>query len=291
MIEAVELQKKYRLVHGEPSNISGQMKMADLHVHEGGDTTDTPWRIVRAAVRRGLDLIAVTNHDNAFGYERASRMRDRIEKKREGNHHLTIIRAAEVTAEDNRHVLVYNLKHNVPVGSPLPRLLEEVDKQDATASMAHPELGSFSPTEKDIEELLEGDNPPFALEVHNGGARQIDRYSPTVEKYGCMPVVSFIKNRLPKTGSNSKAHEVFERFKDSLLGATGGSDAHSARHVGDVITCYPAEMELFDAIEKGKSVVMEHKKPKRATGTNLAIGTLRGIILDNKRKKVSSKML
>lgn len=281
MIQAAELKKNYRLVHGNPADVTGIMGIADLHVHESGDATDTSRRIIASAVRQGIDLIAVTNHDSADGYERASRIRDRLTRKKPVDHQLTIVRAAEVTAADKRHVLVYNLKQHIPVGLRLEHLLEEVDKQGATVSMAHPELGNFSTTEKDIEVLLKGDNPPFALEVHNGGAAQIDRY-----KNSWLP--RFIRRRIPEANSNIRAKTIFEAFMSKLQGATGGSDAHNARHVGDVVTCYPAEMDIFDAIRDGRSVVMERKKLPRATATNLAVGTLRGMMLESKRRRGTS---
>lgn len=277
MIAAAELMLDYRLVHGDPKNITGRMARADLHLHEAGDTTDTPTRIVRAAIRRGLDLIAVTNHDDPDGYERASKIRDRLSMRRGDTPRLTVLRAAEVTAANNQHVLVYNLKSRISIGLSLPKLLEEVDRQGSIASMAHPELEGISPRKKDIEGLLGADNPTFALEVHNGGAALID-----LTRDFRLP--GFIRRRIPAAGSNEEAKTIFDTFKDKFLGATGGSDAHNARHVGDVVTCYPSDMDVFDAIRNGKSVVMERRRLPRATATNLVVGTVRGLILEGKRR-------
>jgi histidinol phosphatase-like PHP family hydrolase len=289
MIAASELQESYRLVHGDPVNLQGRMTVADLHLHTAGDTTSPVLGIIRAAIGRGLDVIAVTNHDSADGYEVASRIRDRLGRRRKSDHHLTIVRAAEITAANNQHVLLFNLKRLPSVGLSLPRLLEEADRQGAFASMAHPELGDFSPTETDIEALLDGTNPLFSLEVHNGGAASIDKHTPLVDKYP--RAFAVIKRRLPETGSNSRAKTIYENLKNGLQGATGGSDAHNARHVGDVVTCGPEGMDIFDAIRQGKSVVMEKRKLPRATATNILIGTVRSTILEGKRRSGRLKVL
>ena len=48
------------------------MKYVDLHIHTAySDGTDTPNQVARAAKLKGLDMIAITDHDNLSGYYEA----------------------------------------------------------------------------------------------------------------------------------------------------------------------------------------------------------------------------
>lgn len=276
MVAAVELLKEYRLVHGDPKNLTGKVGLFDSHVHTEGDITSPTPGIIKAAFRRGLDAIAVTNHDTD-GYDRASRIRDRLSSRRSGGSPLEIIRGSEITVEGGGHVLAFGFRRRLKSGQPVERLLDEADKQGANISYAHPELAGMSLDEPRISALVAGDNPLVSLEVHNGGAALIQSTKD-------WPLPHFIRDRIPRAGSNDRAKVIFDQFKDVLYGATGGSDAHNARHVGDVITCYPADMDVFDAIRTGRSFVMERIKQPRVTATNLVVGTVRGKLLERKRQ-------
>jgi predicted metal-dependent phosphoesterase TrpH len=48
------------------------LQRIDLHVHStASDGTDTPAEVVRAAAATGLDVVALTDHDNAYGWAEA----------------------------------------------------------------------------------------------------------------------------------------------------------------------------------------------------------------------------
>lgn len=275
MIEAEELQREYRPVHGDPKNLKGNMVVGILHLHLWGDTTSPAGGILDELIINRADVAGITDHD-VDSYDMASRKRDKLSRRR--GHHLELVRASEITAAGNRHVLVFGFNRLPVSGQPIERLLEEANKQNAFVSLVHPELGDFSVTEPEIEALVENDAPPFAIEVHSGAVSQIDR----AELY---PLPGFIRRRIPDAGSNRRSKQLFESFKGKLLGGTGGPDAHNRRHAMDVITCGPEGMDLFDAIKQGKSVIMERKKLPRSTATNLVVGHVRGRLLERKRQR------
>ena len=139
MITKDRLLADYDVVHGKEENIQPVMQVGDLHLHTGGggDTTAPAWMTLSLAALQKIDVVAITNH-NQDGYERASRIRDRISKL--SGHYITLQRASEVTARshqtgEGRHVLIYkkgNLK-KFKVFTPLPELLTTAAEQDAVA--------------------------------------------------------------------------------------------------------------------------------------------------------------
>jgi hypothetical protein len=277
VIAAAELQKRYKIVHGNPEILTGNVETGETHAHILGDTTDSAARIVGAAIKNRVGKLFISDHD-ADNYGVASRIRDRLERKWAPlGHRLEVGRAAEVTTSDNLHILMYGFKRLPASGQSLEHLLEEAEREDAYVSLAHPELGDFSVTEQRVEDLLEK-GLRFGLEVHNAGASQIDR----AQKY---PLPRSIRRRIPEAGSNDRAKVIFDKFQHMLHGATGGSDAHNARHIGDVVTCVPAGMDFFDAIREGKSVIMERERLPRTTVTNVLVGHVRGKMLDRKRQR------
>ncbi len=67
----------------------------DLHTHTNySDGTYTPSQIVDTAIQEGLDVIAITDHDNVLGYEEAVKHANNIFKN--GDKKLEIIRGVEI---------------------------------------------------------------------------------------------------------------------------------------------------------------------------------------------------
>lgn len=76
------------------------MKYVDLHIHSYySDGLDTPIQIVRAAKIKGLDMIAIADHDNLRGYFRAL-----DESKKWG---IDLVPAVEITTIEH-HLLALN---------------------------------------------------------------------------------------------------------------------------------------------------------------------------------------
>lgn len=97
----------------------------DLHLHSTfSDGTDEPEQIVAAAARIGLDAIALTDHDNLDGIERA--------RAAATAHDIELIAGTELSVgwgEVAMHLLVYFLE---PGPGPLQDRLEEIQHGRAT---------------------------------------------------------------------------------------------------------------------------------------------------------------
>ena len=111
---------------------------------------------------------------------------------------------------------------------------------------------------------------PFFLEVHNGGAAQIDRWRPEVEKRSHIKLFAASERLIPQTGSNELAKQLAAIYG---RGGTGGTDSHGF-DPGFVLTCAPVGITIFEAINAGTSVIVARKKTPRPKFLDLAIGTV-----------------
>lgn len=102
---------------------------AELHCHTRfSDGAADPADCVRAAARRGLSVLAITDHNTAEGglpYWNAP-----------VQYGLLVIPGEEIST-DRGHLLAYFIHETVPPG-PFERVLAEVHRQGALAFMAHP---------------------------------------------------------------------------------------------------------------------------------------------------------
>ena len=82
---------------------------SDLHIHTNySDGVFSPEKVVDAAIDVGLDVIALTDHDNILSFEIAQRYLETL--KGEGKKTITVIQGIEVnTIHQNEeiHVLGY----------------------------------------------------------------------------------------------------------------------------------------------------------------------------------------
>ena len=78
------------------------MKYVDLHIHTYySDGVDTPLQVIRASKMKGLDMIAIADHDNLRGYFRGLK-----EAKRLG---IDLVPAVEITTIEH-HLLALNFQ-------------------------------------------------------------------------------------------------------------------------------------------------------------------------------------
>jgi predicted metal-dependent phosphoesterase TrpH len=133
----------------------------DLHVHTcySSDSLITPNELAFYAEKRGLDGVAVTDHDTLEGAHRISR-----------ETHLFIIPGMEI-ASKNGHILALDIQQSIP-----PRLSadETVDKIHASGGIAiacHPigilkgGLGRRTNSKFDAVEVINSSAVPFAYSV------------------------------------------------------------------------------------------------------------------------------
>jgi predicted metal-dependent phosphoesterase TrpH len=105
---------------------------ADLHIHTkySMDSLAKPEDVLRAAIRRGLDAIAITDHGEIEGALEAQKIAQRKQLP------IQVIVGEEAYSEYG-DLLVYFVKRKIQNG-PLEKILDEAARQGAVCSMAHP---------------------------------------------------------------------------------------------------------------------------------------------------------
>ena len=125
----------------------------DLHVHSNcSDGRDSVETILRAAVRRGLFGLSITDHDTLRGSEKAMRI------IREEGLELVLIPGAEVTTSEG-HLLCLGIEELVPRGLSPEETAELAREQGGISIVPHP----YHPFRHAIGRIPDCD----AVEVYN----------------------------------------------------------------------------------------------------------------------------
>lgn len=237
---------------------------ADLHVHTClspcGDVTMSPRRIIREALRRELDMLAVTDHNSAENT-------GAVIRAAEGST-IRVIPGLEVCSMEEVHILA--LFETVP---PALRLQQEV--YDGIPSMNNPEVfgmqviaNEFDEVEGFQERLLIGATEMSVDEVvrriHEldgvAIASHVDRQS-----YGILGQLGFIPDtvrfdalEVSASASEGEVHRLLRQYDGYAF--VRNSDAHALDQVGAQTTSVfleqPTVRELARAFrrENGRKV-------------------------------------
>ncbi len=193
---------------GQPPASEGHsLSRADLHLHTNlGDGTASPRRVLEEAKRRGLKVIAVTDHDHMEGAKRVQEIIDR-----EGSE-IEMIWGCEVTSRQG-HFLGLFMKRPVKFLSHVEGAIDAIKEQGGLCIIPHP-MGRLVPSLslKKIEELLRRDYPIDGIELYN-----------------------------PSPANASVRDRVRALNQEWGLAATGSSDAHFWQHIGAGYTLFPGE--------------------------------------------------
>jgi len=104
---------------------------ADLHVHAFlGDGTLWPWDVAREARRRGLDAIAITNHNQTL----AARLGRRLAPYLGG----ALVAVGEEITAPRYHLIAVGIERTVEWEEDPQRAIEEVHARGGAAIAAHP---------------------------------------------------------------------------------------------------------------------------------------------------------
>lgn len=105
---------------------------ADFHVHTAfGDGAIPPWNIGREARRRGLDAVALTNHNQVF----AARLARWLSRHLGG----PVVLAGQEVTNPGFHVVAAGLQRAVDWRLPVADMIADVHAQGGVAIAAHPE--------------------------------------------------------------------------------------------------------------------------------------------------------
>lgn len=167
----------------------------DLHCHSyySKDGISSPEKLIKTALKKGLDGIALTDHDTTKGWSVA------IEAAKKLN--AVLILGQEIKIKKNRkivgEILGYFLKEEVnPKGKNVEEIIQEIKKQGGIAVIAHPFYWR-----KPFKNLEKYKNLVDGIEIFNSRSQT---------KRGNQKAFDFTqKNNLPMT-AGSDAHSCFE---------------------------------------------------------------------------------
>lgn len=190
---------------------------ADLHIHTNlGDGTAGPRRVVEEAARRGLRVIAVTDHDHLDG---AKRVADILAAEQLP---IDLIMGSEVTTRSGHFIGLF-LEKRIKAGKSVEYAIDAIKEQGGLCIAPHP-LGWLVPSlsRRKIEDLL---NRGFAIDG--------------IELYN------------PSPANASERQKVVALNQQWGFAAVGSSDAHFWQHIGAGYTLFPGNTaaDLRRAIE------------------------------------------
>ena len=175
---------------------------ADLHVHTTySDNFSTPLQVLTRAAARGLDAVAITDHDTIEGALEAAALA-------QANPHLPSVIIGEEVSSASGHILGLFLHQRVAPHQSAADTVDVIHAQGGLAVAA----------------------PPFwRIGISSLGARVLDRLPlDGIEVVNGVPAPSIMR-----------ANRLADHYQSkSLFAATGGSDAHHALAVGWAHTCF-----------------------------------------------------
>jgi len=188
---------------------------ADLHIHShySKDSFASLKNILKTAQKEGLDVIAITDHDEVKGAKEAQAMAPEFG--------LEVVVGEEIETREG-DLLALFIDDKISSGRPITETIKEVHKQGGLAVVPHPSnllLGGVS-----LNVIVKVSHQLDGIELFNGSW------------------LGKIKRK--------KSKELNKAILN--LAAVGGSDAHLARQVGSGYTIFPGKSkeDLYRAIKE-----------------------------------------
>lgn len=178
---------------------------ADMHMHTNlGDGWASPARVISEAGRRGLRVIAVTDHDHIEGAKRVADLLERQECP------LQLITGVEVSTRQG-HLLGLFVSRAPKALRSVEASIEAIKEQGGLVIIPHP-FGRLVPSvsRAKIDELLSKGFPIDGIEIYN-----------------------------PSPANAAMRAEVRLANQEWRLAEIGGSDAHFWQHIGAAYTRFP----------------------------------------------------
>jgi predicted metal-dependent phosphoesterase TrpH len=206
------------------------MLSCDLHIHTtySRDGESDIQTILNVAQERGLNAIAITDHDEILGAQEAIHMARTLTPD------LLIIPGIEVSTREG-HLIVLGITEVIERDLPARTTIKYAHEMNGLVIAPHPfHRYRHGVGRRDSQILLEVD----AIEVFNS------RY-----------IVGVVGS------DNNRAHRFAEKYHISKV---AGSDAHQARHIGYGTTLIDAEKNIpsiLAAIQAGKTQIDGKKTP------------------------------
>ena len=204
--------------------MENQHLLLEPHVHTNFSDGMHYKKMVKAAVKLNINVMAITDHDTMRGFKPSTRFLKECNKKYGKN--LILIPAEEIRVKGNIEVLAYFINEEIKPNLSLGETIDQVHDQGGLVALAHP----FRPPlhYKKAFKILK--NQKFdGIEVWNFG------FPPFLNERSCA-----LGKNFPK------------------LFRIGGTDAHFYWQFGLVKNYLKAELDLesiFNALKKNKNKV------------------------------------
>jgi len=136
---------------------------ADLHVHAfPGDGGLPPWDIRREARRRGIDVVAISNHNHAIALQ--------LDRALFTPPPHPLVLAAEETTSSRYHLVSLGIRESIDWRLSLPDAIRAVHAQGGVAIAAHP-VDGYGPFDDDVLKMLDGLEVAHPAGHHDARAR------------------------------------------------------------------------------------------------------------------------
>ncbi len=252
---------------------------ADFHVHGFfGDGALPPWEIRAEARRRGLDVVALTNHNQRFAH-----VVDRWFSRR--NEDPLILRAEEITAQ-RYHLIAIGAARRVGWNQPAAAAIAEIHAAGGAAIAAHP-IRLFWPG-FDAESMAMLDGAEIAHPLMIGGAQpraELEEFFRTAERH---------HNHLSPIGSTDFHFEApMGRCRTYVFARAATSDAvveavRSGRTVAyDVDGRGQGDPQLVAVTDRifGAADAGRHRNALATTGSALALLGFAGLSVGEVKRR------
>jgi len=200
----------------------------DLHCHSyySDDGISSPEKLIKMALKKGLDGIALTDHDTTKGWKEAAEVAKKLNAVLIWGEEIKIKKGGKTVGE----ILGYFLKKEInPRGKSVEEVIDEIKKQGGLAIIAHPYHWI-----KPFKELEKYKNLADGIEVFNARSQ---------------------------TKKGNQKSFIFAQKNN--LAMTAGSDAHHCSEVGDAYI--EAEVknleELKEAVLEKKVKIFGRQSP------------------------------
>lgn len=196
------------------------MSKFDLHIHScystnlcgtvlfGPPSRALPEDIIKTALERGLDIIAVTDHNNVLGGQRTAEIAENKYKNE-----ILVVRGVEIASKDG-DIIGINVQKNIPKGLSAAETIFLIKKQGGHAIIPHPFNVKFSLSRKKV---IEVQSEILALEGANSHALK----NKEVQGYAA-------QNKIPMS-AGSDAHGLRE------IGLCYGETEKKIRNLDDLL--------------------------------------------------------
>ena len=175
------------------------------HFHE---STQNAGDIIKTAVKKGIRIIAITDHNTLNGYYEAKRI---VKESKMG---IILVPGCEITTKEG-HILAYGIKRGISKWLAAEDAIKEIHKQGGIAVAAHPYACRML-----SKEMKGMGNMIFQLKLDG------------IEGFNAF------------TGKKENLKAVAAAKKLGLP-CTAGSDAHMTEDIGKGVTAFPEGMKSY----------------------------------------------